>query len=113
MDGASLIGVACMRTRRVEAKPHVSRVVAKSQSTYVDVSMSSPPLPSLSASERAARAARIELLRQALAQRILVLDGAMGTMLQSKNLLAADFGGADHEGCNENLVLTRPELIEG
>jgi len=52
------------------------------------------------------------LLEQILKERILVLDGAMGTMLQQKNLTAADFGGADLEGCNENLVLTRPDVIE-
>ncbi len=45
-------------------------------------------------------------------QRILVLDGAMGTAIQSKNLTADDFGGEDLEGCNENLVLTRPDVIE-
>ncbi|HEX5038278.1 MAG TPA: homocysteine S-methyltransferase family protein, partial [bacterium] len=44
-------------------------------------------------------------------QRILVLDGAMGTMLQQRDLTAADFGGPDLEGCNENLVLTRPDVI--
>ncbi|HSA60466.1 MAG TPA: methionine synthase [bacterium] len=46
-----------------------------------------------------------------MAQRLLVLDGAMGTMLQQKNLTAADFGGPDLEGCNENLVLVRPDVI--
>src|SRR4051812_26807594 len=51
------------------------------------------------------RQERIALLKAAMAERILVLDGAMGTMLQSKNLKAADFGGAELEGCNENLVL--------
>jgi len=40
-------------------------------------------------------------LRELLAQRILVLDGAMGTMLQHRNLTATDFGGAALEGCNE------------
>ncbi|MGZ6078178.1 MAG: homocysteine S-methyltransferase family protein, partial [Myxococcaceae bacterium] len=54
---------------------------------------------------------RIQRLREALATRILVLDGAMGTLIQTKNLRAADFGGPELEGCNENLVLTRPELI--
>jgi len=54
---------------------------------------------------------RIQRLREALATRIVVLDGAMGTLIQQKNLKAADFGGADLEGCNENLVLTRPELV--
>jgi 5-methyltetrahydrofolate--homocysteine methyltransferase len=51
------------------------------------------------------------VLRELLRQRILVLDGAMGTMLQQRNLTAADFGGAKLEGCNENLVLTRPDVI--
>ncbi|HTS12155.1 MAG TPA: methionine synthase [Candidatus Limnocylindrales bacterium] len=50
-------------------------------------------------------------LRELLRERILVLDGAMGTMLQQQNLTAADFGGAKLEGCNENLVITRPEVV--
>ena len=54
---------------------------------------------------------RIQRLKQTLSERILVLDGAMGTFIQSRNLKAADFGGPELEGCNENLVLTRPELI--
>ena len=54
---------------------------------------------------------RQQALRDALATRILVLDGAMGTMLQDRNLTAADFGGASLEGCNEYLVKTRPDVI--
>jgi 5-methyltetrahydrofolate--homocysteine methyltransferase len=50
-------------------------------------------------------------LRTALQERILVLDGAMGTMLQAANLTAADFGGAALEGCNEHLNLTRPDVV--
>src|SRR2546428_13791762 len=50
-------------------------------------------------------------LREALARRILVLDGAMGTMLQAAGLTAADFGGPALEGCNEHLNLTRPEVV--
>ena len=50
-------------------------------------------------------------LRELLSQRILVLDGAMGTMLQQRNLTAADFGGLALEGCNENLVRTRPDVV--
>src|SRR5262250_2459753 len=50
-------------------------------------------------------------LRELLGQRVLVLDGAMGTMLQQRNLSAADFGGASLEGCNENLVRTRPDVV--
>ncbi len=51
-------------------------------------------------------------LKELLKEKILVLDGAMGTMLQQKNLTADDFGGAHLEGCNENLVLTCPDVIE-
>ena len=54
---------------------------------------------------------RLAALNDALATRILVLDGAMGTMLQQRNLTAADFGGAALEGCNENLVKTRPDVV--
>ena len=50
-------------------------------------------------------------LRELLAERILVLDGAMGTMLQQRHLTAEDFGGATLEGCNENLVRTRPDVV--
>jgi 5-methyltetrahydrofolate--homocysteine methyltransferase len=50
-------------------------------------------------------------LHELLKERILVLDGAMGTMLQQRDLTAADFGGAALEGCNENLVRTRPDVV--
>jgi 5-methyltetrahydrofolate--homocysteine methyltransferase len=50
-------------------------------------------------------------LRELLWERILVLDGAMGTMLQQRNLTAEDFGGTALEGCNENLVRTRPDVV--
>src|SRR5271165_4976211 len=50
-------------------------------------------------------------LRALLSERVLVLDGAMGTMLQQCDLKAADFGGAALEGCNENLVRTRPDVV--
>ena len=43
--------------------------------------------------------------------RVLVLDGAMGTSIQNYDLTEADFG-KDLEGCNEVLVDTRPEVIE-
>ncbi|AGF52730.1 5-methyltetrahydrofolate--homocysteine methyltransferase [Synechocystis sp. PCC 6803] len=42
---------------------------------------------------------------------VLVFDGAMGTNLQVQNLTAADFGGAEYEGCNEYLVHTKPEAV--
>ncbi len=50
-------------------------------------------------------------LQAALTERILVLDGAMGTMIQAAGLTAADFGGPRYEGCNEHLNLTRPEVV--
>ncbi len=53
------------------------------------------------------------LLDELLQERILVLDGAMGTMLQQEHLTGADFGGPALEGCNENLVLTRPDVLTG
>ncbi len=53
-----------------------------------------------------------DTLRALLSERILVLDGGMGTMLQQANLGPEDFGGEELEGCNENLVLTRPDVIE-
>src|SRR5579875_1671027 len=58
-----------------------------------------------------ARQTRRQALEDALSSCILVLDGAMGTMLQQRHLTAADFGGPALEGCNENLVLTRPDVI--
>ncbi len=57
------------------------------------------------------RHARSEALKSALAQRILVLDGATGTYLQDQLLNAEDFGGPDYEGCNEYLVMTRPDVV--
>src|SRR6202789_2076299 len=50
-------------------------------------------------------------LRELLRERILILDGAMGTMLQQANLTAADFGGPQLEGCNEYLVVSKPEVV--
>ncbi|WNC17031.1 methionine synthase [Brevibacillus brevis] len=49
--------------------------------------------------------------REQLSRKILILDGAMGTMLQQANLTAADFGGEEYDGCNELLNLTRPDVI--
>nr|WP_154983551.1 methionine synthase [Paenibacillus xylanexedens] len=51
-------------------------------------------------------------LHDAIKQRILILDGAMGTMIQQVDLTSEDFGGEDLDGCNEMLVLTRPDLIQ-
>jgi 5-methyltetrahydrofolate--homocysteine methyltransferase len=54
---------------------------------------------------------RMRSLKHALTERILVLDGAMGTMIQAAGLTAEDFGGASLDGCNEHLNLTRPDVI--
>ena len=50
-------------------------------------------------------------LRDALATRVVVADGAMGTMLQAADPSLDDFQG--HEGCNEILNVTRPEVVAG
>ncbi|MGH9882581.1 MAG: homocysteine S-methyltransferase family protein, partial [Pyrinomonadaceae bacterium] len=47
-----------------------------------------------------------------LRDRIVVFDGAMGTNLQVQNLTLDDFGGLRFEGCNENLLVTRPDAVE-
>ncbi|HSR15764.1 MAG TPA: homocysteine S-methyltransferase family protein, partial [Gemmatimonadales bacterium] len=68
-------------------------------------------------SQRAARLARLpELLRE----RILVIDGAMGTMIQGHRLQETDYRGTrfaewpvDLRGNNDLLTLTRPEIIAG
>ncbi|HYW42433.1 MAG TPA: methionine synthase [Bryobacteraceae bacterium] len=54
---------------------------------------------------------RQKALADILDQRVLVLDGAMGTMLQQRNLNPEDFGGAALDGCNENLNRTRPDVV--
>ena len=52
------------------------------------------------------------LLQNDLKNKILMLDGAMGTMIQRENLTADDFGGEKYEGCNDYLVLKRPDIIK-
>jgi 5-methyltetrahydrofolate--homocysteine methyltransferase len=51
-------------------------------------------------------------LLETLKERIVVFDGAMGTSLQVQNLSLDDFGGPRFEGCNENLLVTRPDAVE-
>ncbi|MCO1594149.1 methionine synthase [Micromonospora sp. RHAY321] len=50
-------------------------------------------------------------LMDVLADRILIADGAMGTMLQAADLTLDDFDGL--EGCNEILNVTRPDVVRG
>src|ERR1700693_391011 len=48
-------------------------------------------------------------LRSALSERVVVADGAMGTMLQASDASIDDFDG--YEGCNEILNVTRPDIV--
>src|SRR6266700_4615891 len=48
----------------------------------------------------------------ALAQHVLIYDGAMGTNIQRYQPTAEDYGGSDPEGGNEYLVLTKPSISE-
>ncbi len=72
----------------------------------------------MTASVQRDRAARTQALRDLLDQRVLVLDGAWGTMLQGAGLTAADYVGdrfRDHPqdlfGDHDLLALTRPDVI--
>ncbi|MBN1966587.1 MAG: homocysteine S-methyltransferase family protein, partial [Anaerolineae bacterium] len=48
----------------------------------------------------------------AIADHVVVFDGAMGTSIQARNLSAEDFGGEQYNGCNDYLSITRPDVIE-
>ena len=50
-------------------------------------------------------------IQEQLKKKIMILDGAMGTMIQQENLTAEDFGSEDLDGCNEILCVTRPDVI--
>jgi 5-methyltetrahydrofolate--homocysteine methyltransferase len=52
-------------------------------------------------------------LLEVVAERVVFFDGAFGTYIQALDLEADDFGGPELEGCNEHLVLTRPDVIAG
>ncbi|MFD5639896.1 homocysteine S-methyltransferase family protein, partial [Streptomyces sp. NPDC127077] len=70
--------------------------------------MASLPNPSLSSGPSEGRQ-RTDALREALATRVVVADGAMGTMLQAQDPTLDDF--QDLEGCNEILNVTRPDIV--
>ncbi|MFF3908878.1 methionine synthase [Streptomyces sp. NPDC001848] len=70
--------------------------------------MASLPNPSLSSASTDSRT-RSGALREALATRVVVADGAMGTMLQAQDPTLEDFQGL--EGCNEILNVTRPDIV--
>lgn len=48
----------------------------------------------------------------ALQERVIIFDGAMGTNLQAQNLSADDFGGEQYAGCNDYLVISNPQAVE-
>jgi 5-methyltetrahydrofolate--homocysteine methyltransferase len=54
---------------------------------------------------------RPRALREALHERVVIADGAMGTMLQASDATLDHFEG--HEGCNEILNVTRPDIVRG
>ncbi len=69
---------------------------------------------------RRTRAERLALLDPLLAERILLLDGGMGTMIQGYGLVEADYRGTrfadwptDLRGHNDLLILTQPDLVQG
>jgi len=73
-----------------------------------------------SSSSSSAREARLARLPALLAERILLLDGAMGTMIQGHHLREADYRGSrfadwpvELKGNNDLLCLTKPEVISG
>ncbi|MCN9240915.1 methionine synthase [Streptomyces sp. RY43-2] len=70
--------------------------------------MASLPNPSPSSACSDSRT-RTDALREALATRVVVADGAMGTMLQAEEPTLEDF--QDLEGCNEILNVTRPDIV--
>ena len=66
------------------------------------------------------REQRIALLHEEAAKRLLIIDGAMGTMVQNYRLTEADYRGArfadwpaDLKGNNDLLILTRPDVVGG
>ena len=77
------------------------------------------PIPSLKELKLMAANRSIDQLHQAIRERILILDGAMGTMIQTFKLDEADYRGerfknhpVDLKGNNDLLVITRPDIIE-
>ena len=60
---------------------------------------------------RVERVRKLSEYLRLLGERVLVFDGAMGTQLMALELTADDFGGAKYHGCNEALVLSRPDVV--
>ena len=57
------------------------------------------------------REARTKRLRELLRERILVIGGPYGTYIHGRDLTAEDYGGAQYDGCPEQLNVTRPDVI--
>jgi len=70
-----------------------------------------PPLSAFEATHAPPGDERRDYLA-AVAARVLVFDGAMGTNIQLFHPTAEDYGGKSLEGCNDHLVLTRPDIIQ-
>ncbi|MGA4842987.1 methionine synthase [Streptomyces sp. G45] len=71
--------------------------------------MASSPTPSSASTAEPSAGNRADALREALATRVVVADGAMGTMLQAQDPSLDDFQNL--EGCNEILNVTRPDIV--
>ncbi|MFJ8648047.1 methionine synthase [Streptomyces sp. NPDC093546] len=71
--------------------------------------MASSPTPSADSNQITDSRTRAAALREALATRVVVADGAMGTMLQAQDPSLEDFENL--EGCNEILNVTRPDIV--
>lgn len=71
--------------------------------------MASSPTPSSASAVDTSAGNRADALREALATRVVVADGAMGTMLQAQDPSLEDFQNL--EGCNEILNITRPDIV--
>src|SRR3954453_2407695 len=79
------------------------------------MSQSTTSAPSRPAPSRSTAVSPVEsgsAYLRAIAERVLVFDGAMGTNIQLHHPTPEDFGGKSLEGCNDNLVLTRPDIIQ-
>lgn len=69
-----------------------------------------PPVrTNISGATRNTYSSRVNSLRSVLGTRVLIADGAMGTMLQAQDPTVEDFQG--HEGCNEVLNVSRPDVV--
>jgi len=93
-----------------EAEREVNAIIDKVEKNYSELSESSLRTPGTQRT--------LSSIKELSRRRILVLDGAMGTMIQSRKLTEDDFRGerfASHpvnvKGCNDLLCLTRPDII--